>query len=147
MPRHILPEGLLPWMFFTRLPTWLTTSPLTSFCSAVPFSMGQSWPLCWDLQPGLPSWPSGSPTYLTLLCGFPQHCPSSNIPHNAIIHVKFVIVLLDWNAEFGSLLTLKRDDKQSTRLLCSTEYQPRGKEGTLGTGPSLSKGQVFCFPE
>lgn len=126
--------GGLPGAFFTRLPAWLTTSPLTSFCSAVPFSMGQlSQPLCWDLQPGhaLPG-PSGSPTYLTLLCGFPQHCPSSNIPHNVYIHVKFVgLVLLDWNVSWiwGSLsLFRKRDDKQQPPLLCSQNISQEGRK-------------------
>lgn len=102
-------------------------------------------PATWPALPG----PSGSPTYLTLLCGFPQHCPSSNIPHNVYVHVKFVGLVftgLERKLNLGFPLTLEKEMIRSNHpLTLFTEYQPRRKEGTLGTGPSLSKGQVFCF--
>ena len=98
-------------------------------------------PATWPALPG----PSGSSTYLTLLCGFPQHFSSSNIPHNVYVLVKFVgLVLngLEHKLNLGFSLTLEKETIRCNHpLTLLTEYQ----EGALGSGPNLSKGQVFCF--
>lgn len=84
----------------------------------------------------------------TTLC-LPQHFSSSNIPHDVYIHAKFVGLVftgLELELNLGFPLTLEKETTRCNHLLTLlTEYQPRGKEGALGSGPSLSNGQVFCF--
>lgn len=75
----------LPGMFFTQKSSWLTTSPLTNFCSNVTVSARPILTALLITQPVLP--PRAHPT---LLCFFSWHFPSWSIPCNISVHVHFV---------------------------------------------------------
>ena len=53
---------------------------------------------------------------------------------------------LERKLNLGFPLTLEKETIRCNHpLTLRTKYQPRGKEGALGSEPSLSKGQVLCF--
>lgn len=80
--------------------------------------------------PSLPGH-SGSPTYLTLLCFFPQHFSSSNIPYSMYVHDKFVaLVLTGTELKLNLRLPPLLRNRQgiTTCLFCSQSISQEGRK-------------------